>query len=142
MAESIDFRDEPEPDEGFDDVEERVIPSSSIPFSYNGINLVLTPANAAVRLFLEEGPETFLSSGSIDVIDDLELDPHSRVIVFFDDGSEAPLKTDDDDLIRSTVKGKFPVQLPRRPDESDREFLAAYMQAWTEDANSALGLGG
>lgn len=139
MCESPDFSfREIEPDEVFDEVEERVAPSACIPFSYNGANLMITPDNAIVRLFLEGGPDAFLASKDLDIIDKLEIDIPSRIIFKFDDGTEAPLKKDD--MIRSMVKGGFLIMLPKRPDESDEEFAKLYMELWSEDASQELGL--
>lgn len=111
-----DFGDERD----FDRFEERVAPASRVPFSYNGINMELTPANAAVRLFLGEGKQDY-----------------SRVIFYPDDGTTAPLKPEDE-LIKAMVRGGFPVELPDKLDESDQEFMDAYMRIWTEEVNDEL----
>ncbi len=122
MYEGLTPHDEFADDDEFDRIEHRVAPASRVPFSYNGVSLELTPANAAVRLFLGKDKEDY-----------------SRIIFYPDDGTTAPLKPEDE-LIQAMVRGGFPVELPDKLDETDQEFMDAYMRIWTEDANAELGL--
>ena len=79
MPEGYNPDDEFIDDGEFDHVVEHTEPSARIPLQFNGVSLELTPANAAVRLFFGE-----------------DLDGYSRVIVYLDDGSSAPLKPPSD----------------------------------------------
>lgn len=106
----------------FDEVIEQVIPSVSIPVGRTGTDLKLTPANAAVRLFLDEAKEDY-----------------NRVLIYLDDGSEAMIKPPRDFML-SMVRGGFPVELPHAVDESDQEFLDEYMHVWSQDTYDELGL--
>lgn len=109
-------------DDEFDSVLDSTVPSARIPISFMGAPLELTPANAAVRLFLGEA-----------------VSEYSRVIIYLDDGSTAPLKPEDD-FLKTMVRSGFPVELPAKPDETDREFMDGYMRVWTEDASTELDL--
>jgi len=110
LAPHDDFGDDSE----FDRVVEQAVPSAGIPFSHNGMDLMLTPANAAVRLLSEDGQ-----------------DYYSRVVVYPGDGSVAAFRPEFE-LMQTMVRGGFPVETPAQPDETDEEFMDANMHIWMD----------
>lgn len=119
MYEGLNPDDSFNSDEDFDQVFEHTLPLSRIPLSYDGVELVLTPANTSVRLFGEG------------------MEDYSRVVVRLDDGVRAPIKPDDG-FMDFLINCGFPTEHPEQLDETDKEFMDEYMQLWTEDANSEL----
>ncbi len=107
----------------------QVAPCKRVPVSTASGVLELTPANAVVRAFVD--PE-------LGIFDPSHED-YNRVIVKLEDGSTVPFRPETD-LLRSMIKGGFPVELPKQPDASDQEFIDSYMRFWTEQVNSELGL--
>jgi hypothetical protein len=122
MAEGLTPYDDFPGDDEFDRVEEHVAPMDRIPLRHNGVDFTLTPANAAVRMFFDEGQREY-----------------SRVVVYPGDGSTASVKMEDA-LLHAMVRGGFPVELPDRPDETDEEFIRNYVRIWSEETSAELGL--
>jgi hypothetical protein len=119
MAEGLTSHNNFDDDSEFDRVEERVAPMDRVPLCHNGVDLVLTPANAAVRMFFEKGRE------------------YSRAMIYPGDGTTASVKLDDE-FLYAMVRGGFPVELPDRPNEADEEFMDSYTRLWVEDVTTDL----
>jgi hypothetical protein len=120
MYENFNHNNDFDSGEEFGDIVESIVPSVRVPVRHAGVDLELTPANTAVRLF-----------------DEVKSD-YNRIIVYMEDGSTAPLKPNDEGFLRFLVHSGFPVELPQRLDETDREFIDEFMKIWTENATAEL----
>lgn len=109
MAEGLTPHDDFADDGEFDHVEEVMLPIEELTIPYNGFNFTLTPANAAIRWFFGDTRQ------------------YSRVVVYPDEESRDSIKLDDNSM-QAMVRGGFPIELPDRIDEADREFMESYVQ--------------
>ena len=122
MFERFEFSDDGlESDSAFDRVEERVAPMDCLPVRHNGLDFMVTPANAAVRMFFNEGQREY-----------------SRLMIYAGDGTAASVKFEDEFLC-GLVRGGFPVELPDKPDETDYEFMDGFIAANTADLDTFNG---